>query len=443
LSEPTPTRVHYFPGQFLRTQDFSDEQDYHLDLHRRHNVGGHTWGIVVGLELVADDEGGLVVQPGAAVDGFGRDLVVAEPLPVPTAAFSDRGSDALEVWLGYDRVGSDRVPPGYGYCGDGGEESFLRWLERPLLRFEVPDPAFADPRRPRRVAVGDLGFDSSRTAPEDRPWPVFLGTVTRDLANAAQPYAVDLAGRPYAGLVGESVVAPSGRARIELSDEQADDPHRFSVFVPQAEGPQDRGLPRLSIAGSGGVEIRGDTSLHGDLTVVGRAIELGEGTVRDPADPPWRLYRVRDGTEHELRVEMAGSGGGTPGLNQVVIGTFVDGAFQPCLTVADDCTVTVHGNLVVEGEIRNPEYVRGVLGDDADRLAVAAFMTGSAGPSSLLPRLYRSPFPSGVSPEDEVRALAQRIAADPDLRSGLAETLRARHPSTTAALRAELEDGPG
>jgi hypothetical protein len=37
---------------------------------------------------------------------------------------------------------------------------------------------------------------------------------------------------------------------------------------------------------------------------------------------------------------------------ELVIGCFANGQFKPCLTVAADGTITVHGNLVVEGTSR-------------------------------------------------------------------------------------------
>ena len=113
------SRVHYFDDQFLRTQDFSDEQEYHVAAHRRHNIAHHVWGIVVGLELVVE-EGAAFLEPGVGVDGFGRELVVANRRKLPAGAFDDKGSDELEVWLEYDRQSGEVAPEGYAGC-DGAE----------------------------------------------------------------------------------------------------------------------------------------------------------------------------------------------------------------------------------------------------------------------------------------------------------------------------------
>jgi hypothetical protein len=94
MSNNGTVRVHYFPRQFLRTQDFADEQAYHVTMHRRHTIAHHTWGIVRGLELLVD-EGSLFVQPGVAIDGYGRALVLSRKQPIDTGVFDAKESDSL------------------------------------------------------------------------------------------------------------------------------------------------------------------------------------------------------------------------------------------------------------------------------------------------------------------------------------------------------------
>ena len=445
-------RVHYFERQVLRTQDFTDEQAYHVAMRRRHNIAHHTWGIVRGLELVVE-EGNLFVQPGMAVDGYGRELILPERQPLPTGAFADKGSNVLDVWLVYDRVGSDRAPKGYAGCGDGADVPFHRWQERPLIRLDVPDPAFPDRRRPESVHEGDLDFDPSRTPPDDpqEDWPVFLGQIIRDPTNPNQPYTVDLADRPYVGLVGEGVVAPSGRARVQIGAELESDPRRFAVFVPEAD-PKPNAPPRLEIYKDGEVAIRGNATLYGDLKVEGGAIEFGVGTVT--SRQPWRIYHNLEDSKHELRIEMAGE---TGGLNQVVIGVWSaeEKKFKPCLTVADDCTVTVHGNLVVEGQIDpQADRVAAPLSPEARRLIQTVFLSGIGGANLLLERFYRSPFPPKpeavtpmammmMAPEAAMRVVAKSLAADPTRLAAFADLIESDHPDLAASLRAAREEGEG
>ena len=88
MSKDTIARVHYFERQFLRTEDFSDEQAYHLAMRRRHNIGQHSWGVVYGLSLATDNLGNPCVQPGFAIDGYGRELVLPILQPIPPQALS-------------------------------------------------------------------------------------------------------------------------------------------------------------------------------------------------------------------------------------------------------------------------------------------------------------------------------------------------------------------
>ena len=176
MSQDSIARVHYFERQFLRTQDLADEQAYHLAMRRRHNIAHHVWGIVRGLELVADTEGNLFVQPGMAIDGYGRELVVPDIRPLPMNVFVEKGSDVLDVWVEYDRIAGDPAPRGYAGCGGDTSLRPYRWQEHPLIRVTVPDPAFTNRRQPESVPQGDLDFDPSRK-PQDDPqkdWPVFL-----------------------------------------------------------------------------------------------------------------------------------------------------------------------------------------------------------------------------------------------------------------------------
>src|SRR5262245_60894202 len=122
-------RVRYFDGQFLRTEDFADEQDYHVSMRRRHAVAGHSWGIVRGLDLLPGDRQ-VSVAPGVAVDGYGREIVVVAPIPVPAP---DAGV-AFDVWVLYDRVAADATAANALVCTPEG--GFARWQEEPRLRVE-------------------------------------------------------------------------------------------------------------------------------------------------------------------------------------------------------------------------------------------------------------------------------------------------------------------
>jgi hypothetical protein len=407
MDDDAIARVNYFDRQFLRVQDFTAEQAYHIAMRRRHNVAHHSWGIVEGLQLVVDPaDGGIYVQTGMAVDGYAREVVVDSRLGLSPGVFDDRGSDIVDVSLVYDRVGSDAAPPGYAGCGDDGPAPFYRWIERPRLLAEAGDPDPPDRRQPAVVPPADLAFDPGRTPPDDpgRVWPVFLGRVTRDRSDPSKPaYSVDLAGRPYVDLVGEYLRAASGRAAIQLGEytqavtggastrpgaPAAIRDRRFALFVPEAETTQTMEEPRLAVDKGGQVSIRGDTTVHGDVTVDGRAVEFLAGPARPRNAPPWRIYHLGTSRVDELRIEMARPDTTAQrARTQVVIGSWAkpaagDGpqAFQKCLTVDANCNVTVHGTLTVEGNLHTDETVQAKLGEEARRLALISAIGGLAGP---------------------------------------------------------------
>jgi hypothetical protein len=258
------------------------------------------------------------------------------------------------------------------------------------------------------------------------------------------------------------VYAPSGRAAVQIGAERPDDPNRFAVFIPEpGQRPGEPIQPRLAIRQDGTHWIRGNATLHGNLTVQGHAVEFQAGPGRPAEDPPWRIYHV--GTdqddEHELRIEMARPPAGQPpkGNNQVVVGTWTrppgeeggDEAFQACLTVADDCTVTVHGNLVLENPLRyagTAQVVDAGLGPEARNLVLAAALSGVTGSSALLGSQYKSPFPpsspillntlfAALPPEHALQAAATLIAADPDRASTFAALLKDRNDEAVDRLR--------
>jgi predicted flap endonuclease-1-like 5' DNA nuclease len=365
MSDTVPTRVHFYEGQFLRAVDFTAEQAYHLQGLRRHNLAGHRWGIVSGLEVVLDEAGDLSVQAGLAVDGYGRTLILPIYRSISPNAFDDQASDTLEIWLLYDRRPGEAAAAGYAACND--DRQPYREIESARVEVRAPDPNqipaggsdIPDGRRPLQVDPDDLSFGPTRTPPDDAGhlWPVYLGRVERTEEGELR---VDLSGRPYAGLVGEFVRSPSGKAFLQIGAERPDDPNRFAIYLDPGEDrpsplPLPGKLPDLAIEQNGQIKIYHDTTLYGDLTVDGGAVVFNGGPEYLESQP-WRIYHTAsasgDGpgvTVEQLRVEMAQEG--SPG--EVVIGHWSaqKKKFVPCLTIDNDCTVTVHGDLELQGNM--------------------------------------------------------------------------------------------
>ncbi|HBL30333.1 MAG TPA: hypothetical protein DD490_26155 [Acidobacteria bacterium] len=113
-------RLRYYNGQFLQQQDFTAEQDYQLDRHRRHNRQLHTYGIAEGLTVTAGvGATSAVVSPGTAIDGEGRTIVLTESRNVP---FNGLTGSVLVV-ISYNQQTSDPATVG--------DEGDTRWWERP------------------------------------------------------------------------------------------------------------------------------------------------------------------------------------------------------------------------------------------------------------------------------------------------------------------------
>ena len=92
------TRLKYFNGQFLKADDFNEEQTYHLTRLERHNRLLHSPGIADGLEVRADANASQVtVTQGTAIDGNGKQIVLASDRIVPISDNSLRGQTVLIV----------------------------------------------------------------------------------------------------------------------------------------------------------------------------------------------------------------------------------------------------------------------------------------------------------------------------------------------------------
>jgi hypothetical protein len=324
----TPTEVQYYQGQRLTATLFRTEQAYHVTMRERHNLAGHDWGIALGLELSAG-----YVEAGYAIDGYGRELILPARTSFPLdIAFDSLGTDSLDISLVYNR--SVESPGDYV-------------VETPVIQVDRAQGPGTDRRQPK-VAPGDENFGPTRTAPQDNvhPAPVYLGTITRDPTVPANPPVVSGAGdRPYVGARAAQVFTPAGDAHLDLGTE-------VTVYAGTSASPalrwtpDDAGPARLEVGGA--LTVGGDLGIDGGRLVMTQVSASGAGT-----HPGWQLDRVTTTasgkTVEQLRLVL-GNPVDSGSETEFVIGCFANGQFKPCLTVAAaDGTVTVHGNLVVEG----------------------------------------------------------------------------------------------
>jgi len=143
-------RVRFYDGQFLKDQDFIDEQKYHLDRQRRLARSLSVAGICDGLTVsVAADKTAITVQPGTAIDEQGRQIVLTTAQTVIPA--NEHKNKTVNIVITYhDEPSDDR--------GDDtkGSKGYRRFHEKPQVTLVIGDeaPALA-------IALTQLTIDSS------------------------------------------------------------------------------------------------------------------------------------------------------------------------------------------------------------------------------------------------------------------------------------------
>jgi hypothetical protein len=176
----TSLRRNRFPyGKLMDTRHWELEQEYGIRARRLLNRLGLGAGILCGLRVRIEDDGTLLVCPGVAVDGLGREIVVTDPVRVdnpaqPTDECGRPDGDPVQsgwvtLWLCYHECGAEYVRLTNGDCGH--RERCVPGLidERFSLRIEggLPDrPGLSkeDCRRifpPGRGYGGGGGYGSS------------------------------------------------------------------------------------------------------------------------------------------------------------------------------------------------------------------------------------------------------------------------------------------
>ena len=241
ISEQRPT---FFEGEYLGADDLQQIVIYLRDQIARHALGGHSWGIAAGLDLVEQKSpsGGVDVYllPGYAVDGYGRAIIVVNPLRLTVDLFTGLASGAVPLWIRYDEGGSKGVRPGFEVCTAA--DAYARTAESYALKagflqgvsdrqdgIGVAGEQVDDPRTAPRLFNDNAGLLCDGSVPyqdlplgdETKVWWIPLGLVgwssgtpgsLRGLAND-EPL-LSRRNRRYLGVVAESVLAADGLIRL-------------------------------------------------------------------------------------------------------------------------------------------------------------------------------------------------------------------------------------
>lgn len=400
-------RVRYVERMVLSAHDLQTDEAYRLSARRRHELAGHEWGIVLGLALaVGADRSTVRLQPGVAVDGFGREIVVDEPVDVDMShAAAVAGPNGVDVWLLDGREPYESAHTGRRTLVPRSND---RWPVRGRLRV-TPATTKPDPWALLPEAALDGTSWQGLAGEPGRDWPVFLGRIRLDGMS-------DPAGRLYAALRGEAIDAASGTARLLIGSDETDPNLRFAVALPDASGAFRRRLV---------IDRDGNTTARGQLRVIDHDVKLtapraeGERSVGgcegQPDDvavvahqtvpalsfpvassplasaSPWNVYRAPATEAGRPRIDQLSFECGAPEGNEdparyrfaVGIGTGVDGderkAFRPCLTVDAGCAVRIAGKLEVRGKLSHGPLRANPADPTFVEALTLAWMTGAEG----------------------------------------------------------------
>lgn len=287
-------RLNYYEGEFLGAVDFQAEQEYHRDMRRRHNLGQHTWGIVSGLDLVqipnntnAPDGKPAVdiyVQPGMAVDAFGREILalaktqLTPDLFAPYVDMNNPASQPMYIWISYaqlmlqpptDPCTNANQPNAFGRVQEAFALTVTKDSTGPTNDLIIVDgKAVAPP-----VLPGDIVFPADESIPYQEfstddstvNWYILLGQVLWYPASGVFEQTDDstaATGREYVGNVTSAIFSPDNHLRIQ---------DRFISSLPT-----DLKGPNKQIYGGVGVEVVG--SLTVDRLLEAKQNVLIDGT---------------------------------------------------------------------------------------------------------------------------------------------------------------------
>lgn len=353
-------RPRYYEDQFLGAKDLNQAVDYGRIQQARHELGGHIWGIGVGLELFekpwpgnSNNRVDLFVTPGYAWDGYGRPVVVLAPTKIPEALFADIKYDPnnsndkegkgrlIKVWLQYDEASLRTPAPGFESCKEGdqtariqetfriviGERGKAEQRDSVIINGQPVDPSQALNFPPSTAPGPKTLYDESvpyQEIPIDGPpdgpplpvWLIPLGYVRWLPVQSGGGYFVkrndapsdpskepdsDLSRRVrrYAGVVAESIEAAGGVIRLR---NRVEDPTKH-YFRPPLITTDPNNAPENDLVW-----------IEGDLRVVGNT-RLAGGEL---------AFRTQDGKEEGTPIEIrrVGDGSGNLGARslQVLLG---------------------------------------------------------------------------------------------------------------------------
>jgi hypothetical protein len=312
----------------------------------------------------------VIVQPGYAFDGFGRDIAVTQPVRLAEALFADIAYNPavddpasggkgrlIKVWITYEEIAARTPASGFETCADGDVSSRVQ----ETYRFVVGEvPQLVDRRGPLDIGgrsldaqlalrafdpPADLLWDTS--VPHQSPplatrpprWLIPLGYVRWIARQNDLGYFVDRNLEPsdnandrirgfrrYIGVIAEYIEAAAGAIVLHRRGERPDIAHRFAFLL--------NGGYKAADLLSDLVWVEGNLRVEGDAKVAGGAVLFRDGNGLDQHTP---LYLARAGDDpptgfdgnRELRAVI---GPVAQTNNRFVVGAEQPGASPPTVT---------------------------------------------------------------------------------------------------------------
>ncbi|NEO69751.1 hypothetical protein [Moorena sp. SIO3H5] len=147
-------RVRYFDGEFLKDQDFIDEQKYHIDRQRRLDQFLRVSGICDGFTLdTATNQ--VIVKPGTALDTQGRQIILSTNSP--PIDLSAHNNNEVYLVISYQEEQSDQTTD-----GSLGSSGARRWHENPNIQVATLENLPED-----SIILAKLAIDGNGTVTPD------------------------------------------------------------------------------------------------------------------------------------------------------------------------------------------------------------------------------------------------------------------------------------
>jgi len=377
MTQTAAERPAFFEGQYLGADDLSALVTYFRQQNARLSLGQHTWGIMVGLNLVevtaADGTLDVFVQPGVAMDGYGRLIVVLQQTRLEGVQFSGAASGEVEVWIRYDQRNREGVRKGFEVCSD--EDVFARINESFALEagqrssilerqsgVNVNGINVLDAREALRqvdsgaplICDASVPHQAFLEADEDALWLIPLGHVRWQggVPGSFQPLNEEQRVRSrrkrhYVGVVAESLLATDGVIRLR---------NRTTPFDPAEVADSLCGASALKgtdfyicdneLMARELLWLEGHTRITGDARLFGSRLEFRDQEGRDfidrnvdgvnvAASIPMLIQREQNNNKNGVDLEIL-LGQSNDGRNRLSIG-------RANVTGADLCDLQITG----------------------------------------------------------------------------------------------------